>query len=264
MSTSETHEDVSVSENEAGTLGEAEVLAEHVRAELRRTEQSFRMGVAVIVLLCLGMTAYFHWMKGQVAEILEPSDLAHFAVSEVSRTIPAGREALEKSLEEAAPELIRTAMETVLDEAIPKLRSEGERMLTIQAADLINVTAKAASDIFEEVVKAKASELAEHKDAGPGLYTSEAFVADLGATIHTRIGSGLDGRLRDREDAIAASAQALKNVNAHLEQLADTESTDRRDRLTRRFVTSWWTFLQTSDVGHGEAFQVIADEGKGG
>ena len=122
---SETHDDAKVAEQGEGGSAQDSVLVEHVEEQIRRTEQSFRMGVAVIVLLCLGMTAYFHWMKGQVAEILEPKDLAHFAVSEVSRTIPAGREALEKSLDEAAPELIRTAMETVLDEAILWARSIG-------------------------------------------------------------------------------------------------------------------------------------------
>ena len=240
------------------------ILVEHIEEQIRSTERSTRFGIAFIVLLCLGITGYFHWMKGQVAEILEPSALAEFAVSEVGRTIPAARGAIEQHLDEAAPQMVELAMQTVVEEAIPALRTEAERLLALQATDLINVTAKASSDIFEEVVKAKASELRAKKDAGPGIYTSEAFVADLDSAVKAGLGHGLDARVKNKEDALAASAQALRNVNAHLEQMAEADSSERKDRLTRRFVTAWWSFLQTSDVGNGETYTVIADEAAGG
>jgi hypothetical protein len=221
----------------------------YLEDQTKAAERSYRFSVIVIVALSVITVGYFQWMRGELQTQLTPDNLASVAVSETSRFIPEATETLEKEIASSIPWFVSEAMNTFIDTTVPEVREGAEAMFNKHATDVAGIAVATSTDAFEAVVKSKAVELMEASAHEPGVYTSEAFFADIEDSLAAEMSRRSSPTpVESAGHKLDQAEQALRNINAQLVKLAEMENPTRNEVLKRRLVAAWWSYLKTHDV----------------
>lgn len=234
-------------------------VSQYLEGELAEHQRSFKLGVVAMILVSILIVGYFQWLKGAVAEMIAPQNIATLMVSEVKRNLPTARDAMEQNLKKAAPEVITFIADSVMDEALPMVTQAARALFRDYSRELTNFGTLAASQVFEGIVTDHKVELAKSKEtAEAGFYSPDKIAAGLNGLIEGELGR----RMNDRpEESVGTkldeSLNALKNINRHLGELAHKKKTTREEDLGRKLITTWWTFLNQSEPQGDAAAQLL-------
>lgn len=231
---------------------------EYLELEIVQAERAFRVGLITLTIICAVLIAYFQWMKVQVREITNPSNMATLAVSEVRRQLPGARDALEQQLKLATPEIIRYVANRVLNESVPMMRRGVEALFREYSREITHFGVEASAKIFESLVKENKDELKARASIASGLFTSDNFVREFDRVIQTELGKRLtDTPTESASFMLSRSLVALNNINARLQQMASSKNMTRHDELGRKLITTWWTLLQKVEVENSESEKLM-------
>ena len=231
---------------------------DYLELETAQAERSFRVGLITLALIGVMLIAYFQWLKVQVREITNPTNMATLAVSEVRRQLPGARDALEQQLKIATPEIIRYVADRVLNESVPMMRQGVEALFRQYSREITHFGVEASAKVFESLVKDNKDELKARASIAPGQFTSDNFVTELDRVIQNELGRRLtDTPTESASFMMSRSLVALNNINARLQQIASTKNMSRHDELGRKLITTWWTLLQRPEVENSQAEKLM-------
>lgn len=224
-------------------------IREYLEAETEALRKSFKIGFVVLLLLALVMVGYFEWFKSQTAKFLAPDNISTMMVSEVRRNLPTARDQMSQSLRQAAPDVIRFVIQTVVDEALPMVRDAAGALFKEYSRELAGFGTLAAVQSFEQIVQMSQTELAKAKEtAEPGFYTPDLITAKLTKQIEAELAKRMNDRPEETAGTkIRESLNALHNINDRLKGMAGQKSLSRKDELGKKLITTWWTFLNRAD-----------------
>lgn len=238
-------------------------IREYLEAETEALRKSFKIGFVVLLLLALVMVGYFEWFKSQTAKFLAPDNISTMMVSEVRRNLPTARDQMSQSLRQAAPDVIRFVIQTVVDEALPMVRDAAGALFKEYSRELAGFGTLAAVQSFEQIVQMNKIELAKAREtAEPGFYTADRITDKLTKQIEVELAKRMNDRPEETAGSkIRESLHALHNINDRLQQIAETKNLSRKDALGKKLITTWWTFLNRSDT-HASATEAMLDQAK--
>jgi hypothetical protein len=217
----------------------------YLQVELATAQRRLRIGTIALGVMAVLLIGYFTWIKSLVTEILEPENVAEVVAGELRRNLPGASAALQTTLVEASPDLVRFVMQQVVDGVLPAITDGVSEQLTLYAHEAARVGSEGVLTAFSATIKeCKAARPARSK---PGVEALEAHVISCvekryEAHLDTATESILGGKL-------SASAQALDRLNVELKSLASRRNLDRQDEIGKQLVTTWWSFL---DRNHPE------------
>ncbi len=233
-------------------------LHNYLDQEVAAGERGYKTGIIVLVVIAVVLVAYFQWLKSAIAEMVEPGNIASLVTGEVRKNIPVASKALTKSLSEAAPDVIETVVDTVLENSVPTLRRAVEDMFKTYARELTLFGVEATAKIFETLIKDQKDMLRERKTAEPGVYTSERIVSDLQAYISREMGKRLNSVPEETIGTqLHQSLIALRNINGRLQTMASGKAKTRKDELGRRLITTWWSMLSDLEPDKTAAEKIL-------
>ena len=223
-------------------------LREYLESEIAAGKKSFRLSIALFVILGALTLTYFQWFKAEVEPFLQPEELAEFTVSEARRNLPKVVDDAGNALITALPMMIRDAMDSVMETTLPMLRKESAGWMRSESRKIAAVGTGAVSTVFEQIVEAKKAELLEASGADPGQFVPGIRLNELSRLVEIEAAKEYNtvpeetlGRKLDK------GAMALRNINTNLKELADGKNLSRKDALGKRLISVWWTMLKQLD-----------------
>ncbi|MBM4344321.1 MAG: hypothetical protein FJ100_13205 [Deltaproteobacteria bacterium] len=201
---------------------------------------------AVLLVLVFG---YMTWLLSAVRHITKPDNLADALAGYVEVSLPDWKRSAKTVVQTEAPRVARFMGDTVVRELPPVLRLAIENMVLEYTKDIADTAAKQLQAAFTELVIGAREELAQAAQSG-----NEQDQAVLMAKALDR---QLDKALQKKESRndpfeetvlvkLEKSQKALASLNDRLDKLLDPkhEPNTRRGKLERRFILTFWKFMQ--------------------
>lgn len=239
-------------------------LREYIEAETQQNLKSAKIGIIMFTILVLVILIYFQILKSMLKEVVQPRELARTGVSLLESNIPDVVSGLESGIRDALPQVVKYTVDTVVDEAIPRMRKTAQGYLDQHSAALADFASQAGDEVFVKILSETRKDWQSRvppQDAG-GSDSGESMAASLEAAIQLNMKNRLTAKMneevdsRDPESAavkLHQSAMALRNINARLNQLADNKGLNREQGLQRRIIGAWWGWMQKTNAGSGAA-----------
>ncbi len=226
----------------------------YLEDELSRTRGSIKTSIALFVILTLLVVGYFQWIKTEVGPFLEPASLAEFTVLEARRNLPSVADKVGKELVASLPMVTGDAMREVVELTVPRLRKESTAWLQAQARQIAGIGTAASTVAFEEIVKAKKAELLAASGSDPGQFMVIVSLDELSRLVEIEARKQYNTLPEETlGQKLDKGAAALRNINRRLNELADGKDASRKDALSRKFISTWWTMLKQLDEPTGVA-----------
>ncbi len=224
------------------------VVRTYVIAEVDRmyTERrNFYIVGGLVVLLVFG---YMTWLDRQVAYFTQPEHFALTASGMLEAQLPALERTAEDMIVREAPHVARYLGDSVTREVPVLLRDTFQRAVMEYTAELATLAVIRYRATFDAVL-AKADEGLAAAVAAPDSASREILVAQAlrkeidAAVIHAKEGDIDADPLLTTLDQ---SHRALANLHKRLAAIAarKPDKMGRSDRLTRRFLGTFWRFVQ--------------------
>lgn len=217
----------------------ADDVTSYLQNEFNKAQRNFRVGLTVMGLLAVFLIGYFQWLKSQTEELLEPHNVSEFIVNETRRNLPHATEALTNTIREAAPNVVRFVMQTVIDTVFPLLRDSFRENFQSYSTALVTVGHDTAIVAFTDTLRDFQGQPQKGKATTPDAIAAQATVfmtaqlpRHLEEASHEALGS-----------KVAESAGMLVEVNRRLKDLSGKPK-NREEELAKRLITTWWSFLQ--------------------
>lgn len=236
-------------------------IRQHLEKEtLTARKSSTRMIIALVIVVAI-LVAYFQWLRSQLKVIIDEEALATLVTSEIQRNLPTARDALEKNLKEATPEVIKLIVDRVVDEVIPMIREAGQQLFRDYSKELAGYGVEASARIFEELVKESRDDLAKAKEtAEPGFYTPNKIAEGMARLIDLELAKRLTEQPEESLGMkLKESVRALRNIDYRLRELASKKNLERKDQLAKDLITTWWSTLRDTDVDRTVEEQMIGE-----
>jgi hypothetical protein len=231
----------------------------YLQNELAKTERSFRIAAVAMAIVLVVFVAYFEWMQSQLAEVLEPANVAEFAVNEARGALPVLTESLKANVQTEAPNLVRYVMHSAIDQVLPLAAQTFETNLDEYSREVGEIGKGSSMPAFAAALAAHKAQFGAKgapKNEDPALLAtrlSAHIEATLGTQLDTLAKAGVQARL-DK------TAQTLKHINNELVSLAQRPSADRQGQMGKRLITTWWSFVDSGRSNEpGDEFDTKSD-----
>ncbi|MSQ83877.1 MAG: hypothetical protein EXR77_13495 [Myxococcales bacterium] len=215
-------------------------------AALHRQRKRTVIVGALLIVLVFG---YMTWLLSAVRHITKPQNLADAMAGFVEVSLPDWKRSAKSLIETESPRIARFMGDTVVRELPPVLRLAIENMVLEYTKDISDTAAKQLEAAFMELVVGARDELAQAAASG-----NEQDQAMLMARA---LDHQFDRALRQKDSAtnpmeesmlvkLEKSQKALASLNDRLEKLLDpkSEPTTKRSKMERRFIMTFWKFMQ--------------------
>jgi hypothetical protein len=217
----------------------------YLQTELATARRRLRLGMIALGIVSIFLLGYFGWIKSMVTDMLEPENVSEFVAGELRRNLPGASAALQTTLVEASPDLVRFVMQQVVDGVLPAITDGVSEQLSAYAQEAARVGSEGVLTAFTATIKECKAKLPAR--AKPKI---EALEAHMIGCVHERYDAHLDAATESvLGGKLSASAQALDRLNAELKSLATRRNLSRQDEIGKQLVTTWWSFL---DRNHPE------------
>lgn len=198
--------------------------------------------ILVILVLC-----YMTWLWSAVRYITKPDNLASAMAGYVEVSLPDWKRSANAVVREDAPKVAKFIGDSVVRELPKVLRDAIEKMVMEYSEDIATTATKHLATAFEGVVVGAREELKQA--ASTGVEEDQALI------LSRALDHQLDKAAKEATDnpfeepllvKLEKSQKALANLNDKLEKLLDPkrEPDTRRGKLERRFVLTFWKFMQ--------------------
>jgi hypothetical protein len=230
-------------------MDEAPSLEEYLESEVESQERSFRLAIVLYLVLSLIVVGYFQILHGLADEYLNERELAIQVVRQSELAFKQNEEKIKSVFKETVPRMARDALRTTVESSIPSLRRSGEELFRRYAREIAGAGSQAATTAFEVIVRDHQTDLLALSGAPPGQYTHRPpGLVHLDRLIEREASRTLNSRPEETVGAkLEASTRALNNIHTRLKSLAGSASGSRKDVLTRRLLSTWWTMVKTGE-----------------
>ncbi len=201
---------------------------------------------ALLVVLVFG---YMTWLLSAVRHITKPDNLADALAGYVEVSLPDWKRSAKSVVTTEAPRVARFMGDTVVRELPPVLRLAIENMVLEYTKDIAETAAKQLQAAFTELVIGAREELAQAAQTGSqqdqALLMAKALDRQMDKALQKK-----DSVSNPYEETVLVklekSQKALASLNERLDKLLDPkhEPTSRRGKLERRFIMTFWKFMQ--------------------
>ncbi len=241
-------------------MSDEQLLREYLESEIEENVKGARYGTIMFVILCLVVFGYFRWLRGALEEVVQPTTLARTVVTEVDRQIPVFTQSMTDGIRDELPKIAKFAIDTVIDNSIPAMRKNAVGFLEEHARSLSEFASFTGHEIFVRVLREKRDEIRKQNPVEGAPMTADQIVTALNANMKLTLSKQLTISMAEEvdsnanEDSVAIklhkSAQSLRNINAKLNELADSEGGSRNDVMSKRIIGAWWSWLRTSHLAN--------------
>lgn len=209
-------------------------------------KQRKRTAITGIVLVVL-VFAYMTWLYGAVRHMTKPDNLADAMAGYVEVSLPDWKRAAKNVVQTEAPRVARYVGDTVVRELPAVLRTAIESMVIEYTNDIAQTAAKHLEAAFVELVVGARDELKQAAESG---IEEDQAALMARALDHQLQRAAKQTSSNPFEESVLVklekSQKALESLNNRLEKLLapDHEPVSRRAKLERRFIMTFWKFMQ--------------------
>jgi len=208
-------------------------LESQVREQLARTQSGTRTMLVVGIILIAIIFTYLIILTSKLKPLADPKELAKDVQDMTSAHI---MPALEKSLREAAPEIVQNAREEAVA-AIPAVSKMAEAKALSFMDDLADKLSAGTDQIVGKMLQAHAAELKPLVQAAATPGNADVLKKEFTKDLEELIGWQVDNSLNDFEGAMDVVQHRLDRLLLPDKQLTPDE------RLEKDMVTSLMFFL---------------------
>jgi hypothetical protein len=249
-------------------MSQSNVLRSHLEGEVTRLHGERKMGVIVGVLLVVIVIAYMSWLDRQVAYWAQPQNLVMAASGIIESNLPEMKKSMAALVRKQAPEVARDIGQQVSRE-VPKLvRNMIEKTIDQYTGKLTKFAIDKYGEAFEAILKGAHGDIkravAEDADQERVLLLVKAIEKQFQEAQRDVNGGklGEDPIFQKLEE----SHRALQMLNKRLKMMAQQKdhSADRRSDLNKRFIGSFWRYIQQNrpDVNVDDKDALPSKKGK--
>lgn len=229
-------------------MSENTVLRGHLEAEVGKLHGERRMGLIIGLILTVIVGGYMTWLDHQVSYWSQPVNLVMTASGMLESNIPAMKSSAKALIRKEAPELTRYVGETVSREVPVLVRNMIEQAVSDYTTQLARLAVVKYTEAFEAVIQGARGDLQQAVTTDVNAERDRLVVQAIEKQLETAIKNVNGGKLSEEPlfKKLEDSHVALANLNKRLAKIADSKPNKlgRRDKLTRRFLGTFWRFVQ--------------------
>ena len=201
------------------------------------------MGIALVVLVFCYMT----WLSMAISHMTKPENLADAMAGYVEVSLPDWKRSAKSVVQDEAPRVAHYVGETVVRELPPVLRTAIENMVTQYTSEIAETAVKHLDAAFTDLVSGAKEELRQAADMGLDNDQAALMVKALDRQLQR---AEADASKNPFDETVLQklhkSQKALASLNDRLEKLLAPghEPDTRRGKLERRFIMTFWRFMQ--------------------
>jgi len=229
-------------------MSESIVLRSHLEREVKRLHGERRNGTIFGALLVLVVCGYMFWLDAQATYWSRPDNLALTSAGVVEAYLPSAKRAAADTIRREAPALARYVGDSVSAEVPRLVREMVASMVTEYADRLADFATTKYVDAFSALIVEAKGDIKQALDTDVNQDQEALVVKAIEAQFQAMGKRVEDGDLGGDPlfVQIEKSHQALANLNARLRKLVaqDDAKTSRHDKLSKRFLGTFWRFVQ--------------------
>ncbi len=225
-----------------------QILRSHLEAEVLRLHKERRNSLIFGTLAVLVVLGYMSWINSKWSYVTQPRNVAQFAAGVVIDNLPSLRTGAEEMLTKQAPGLAKYVGDTVTQE-VPKLVGNMVGSMVTQYTDkLSGYAVDKYTEAFKAIIDSAKADIAKAVATENNDEQERAVVNAIEKQI-TALGKRVDaGELSEDPlfKQIEESHVALAKLNDRLKSVIakDDKKLGRKDKLTKRFLGTFWRFVQ--------------------
>ena len=225
-----------------------QILRSHLEDEVLRLHKERRNGLVLGLIMIVFVFGYMSWINSKWSYVTQPKNVAEFSAGVVLENLPSLRMGAEKMLVKQAPQLASYVGDTVTQE-VPKLVAQMvETMVTRYSTDLSKYAVGKYGEAFKTIVASTKSDIAKAVATDSNDAQERAIVQAIEKQIQA-LGHRVDAGELGADPLFKQLQQshlALVQLNARLKRVIakDHRTASRKDKLTKRFLGTFWRFVQ--------------------
>lgn len=229
-------------------MTDSNVLRGHIESEVTKLYGQRRMGLIVGAILALIVCLYMTWLDRQVTYWSQPANLVMTASGLIEGNIPSMKSSAKAMIRTEAPKLTRYVGDTVSREVPVLVRNMIERTVAEYTGKLARFAVDKYSEAFQAVIEGARGDLQQAVSTDVDAERDRHMVQAIEKQLETAITNVSGGKLADDPlfVQLEQSHVALANLNKRLAKMAagKPDKLGRRDKLTKRFLGTFWRFVQ--------------------
>ena len=224
------------------------ILRSHLESEVLKMYKDRRNGLILGVVLVVVVFGYMSFISSKWDYVTQPQNLAQFSAGVVLDNLPALRSGAEEMLSKQAPALATYVGDSVTNE-VPKLVSGMVgSMVTQYTGKLAGYAVNKYSEAFKAVIDSAKADIAKAVKTDNNEEQERAVVAALEKQMEA-LGKRVDDGELNKDPLfkqIEESHVALAQLNDRLKAVTSKKDSklNRKDKLTKRFLGTFWRFVQ--------------------
>jgi len=206
-----------------------------------------KLSAIVGIVLIVVVFGYMTWLYAAVRNITKPDNLASAMTGFVEASLPDWKRSAKGVITSEAPRIARYVGDTVVRELPAVLRAAIEGMVIEYTKDIADSAAHHLEAAYVEVITGARDEL--KRAVVSGVEQDQALI--LSHALDHQLERAAKGTSNNPfEESVLVklekSQKALTNLNDRLEKMLAPghEPTTRRGKLERRFILTFWKFMQ--------------------
>ncbi|GEM_PF-2995864 len=224
------------------------ILRSHLEGEVKKLHKERKMGTIIGILLVVVVFAYMTWIDRQVAKWSQPQNLVMAASGIVESNLPGMKRSMAALIKKQAPEVARDIGKQVSRE-VPKLvRNMIEKTIDDYTTKLATYAVDKYSEAFEAIMKGAHGDIERAVAENADQERVQLLVRAIEKQVQTAQRNMSGGSLKDDPifKKLEDSHLALEGFNKRLRGMArqQDKSGDRREQLTKRFIGTFWRYIQ--------------------
>ncbi len=219
----------------------------HIENEVMKLYRSRRNNLVALAVVVILVAAYLTWIDREISYWSQPQNIVLTASGVVESNIPAMKRSAEALIRQEAPRLARHVGNTVSREVPVLIRNMLEQAVLDYSRKLADLAVVRYTEAFEGVVRGTLGDLSQILEIKVDAERERRIVLALEKQFQTTLRNLESGQGEDTlEQKLAQSHIALRNLHEKLQKVAaqDDSKVGRRDQLTRRFLGTFWRYMQ--------------------
>lgn len=229
-------------------MSESNVLRSHLESEVSRLHSERRNGTIIGIVLVIVVIAYMTWLDRQVAYWAQPQNLVMVASGLVESRLPEMKRSAAAMIKKQAPEVARDIGDQVSRE-VPKLvRNMIEKTVDQYSGQLTKFAIDKYSEAFTAIIKGAHGDIERAVAENADQERVRLLVKAIEKQFKTAQRNISGGKLSEDPlfKKLEESHRALQMLDKRLKMMASAKdhSNDRRADLNKRFIGTFWRFVQ--------------------
>lgn len=217
---------------------------------VEKLNKTFKISVIAWSIIIVIMLTYMSFLYAQVRKVFRAENLAESVTVIASNNIPVVGKKLEENLKEASTDILLGLREKFINDSIPSIRKSIEMQFLEFSGEFINTTADIITiDVYADIVEKNREAIDAAIQGDTGAITKEDIVAVLEAHIQEEMSAqtGPKGEPITLNSKLNQTVEIINNINTQIKQLSVKQKLSREEKLVKRLLGLWWTFLSKNE-----------------